>query len=258
MPFPDSPRVLFGKNPLEEVVCQLRFPPILRVDAESAGLASFQERVRQRFPLYRRTVMPLPMGLNIPPQFLQAMAGGSAGAHEFVSADEVWQLSLTRDFLALTTRRYTEWSDFKARLQDPVEALCDVFSPTFFQRIGLRYRDRIDRASLGLSDVPWRELLVASVIGELGDDTIGPYVEHVARELVVRLSDDAGRVRIVHGLQRENEVSAYIIDSDFFLEGNLEKGAVAHALDAFNRRAGRLFRWCITRRLHDAMEPMGP
>jgi uncharacterized protein (TIGR04255 family) len=258
MPFPDSPRLLFGKNPLEEVVCQVRFPPILRIEADATAIAAFQESVRQVFPLYRRTVMPIPMGLNLPAPVLQAMGGGAASsAHEFWSADETWQVSLTRDFLALTTRRYTQWADFKARLQVPLGALLAVFAPTFFQRVGLRYRDRIDRARLGLEE-EWPALLRPEVLGELADETIGPHVELAARELTIRLSDDGGRVRVVHGLQREEPPgrSAYVIDSDFFVEPHAEIGAVIHVLDGFNLRAGRLFRWCITPRLRDAMEPV--
>jgi uncharacterized protein (TIGR04255 family) len=256
MPFPDSQRVIFGKNPLEEVVCQLRFPPVLRVEADAAGLAVFQERVRHRFPLYRRTSSGMPMGMLVPPQILQIMAGaGASVAHEFVSADEIWKISLTREFLAVTTSRYADWSDFKTFLQPAFDALTEAFSPSFFQRVGLRYRDRIDRARIGLIDVPWPELLIPPVLGELSDAVVGPHIEHVARELIVELTEDAGRVRIVHGLQRENDALTYIIDSDFFLERQTETGEVPHVLEAFNRRAGRLFRWFITRRLHEAMEP---
>ena len=33
-PFPDTPRVVYNKNPLFEVLCQLRFPHILRIETE--------------------------------------------------------------------------------------------------------------------------------------------------------------------------------------------------------------------------------
>ena len=50
MSFPDTPRVIYNKNPLAEVICQLRFPSILLIDA---GLpAGFQERIRAMYPLF--------------------------------------------------------------------------------------------------------------------------------------------------------------------------------------------------------------
>jgi hypothetical protein len=60
--FPDSARVIYGKAPLTGVVCQLRFPPILRI--ESAPPADFQDRIREQFPLLeRRPQSPTPPGI---------------------------------------------------------------------------------------------------------------------------------------------------------------------------------------------------
>ena len=43
MAFPDVARVLYRRNPIELAVCQFRFPPILRIDAEIPS--QFQERI---------------------------------------------------------------------------------------------------------------------------------------------------------------------------------------------------------------------
>jgi hypothetical protein len=40
MPFPAAERVTFQKNPLNEVICQLRFPPILKIDHHEPGRMS--------------------------------------------------------------------------------------------------------------------------------------------------------------------------------------------------------------------------
>src|SRR5207248_1155416 len=160
---------------------------------------------------------------------------------EFKSADRVWTLTLNRDFIALSTTTYTKWSDFRERLAKPLAALREIYSPAFFTRIGLRYRDRIDRKKLGLEGVPWTDLLNPQVLGELADPKIGSNVEHVLREIVIRLSGDDGRVRIVQGLEQAGQ--NYVIDSDFFIEGQIETGATENVLDSYNRRAGRLFRW---------------
>ncbi|MGH7268957.1 MAG: TIGR04255 family protein [Polyangiaceae bacterium] len=180
------------------------------------------------------------------------------GAHEFATADHAWKLSLTNDFLALTTKSYSKWHDFSAKMREPRDALLATYAPAFFMRVGLRYRDRIDREGLGLAGIEWRELLRAEALGELADKAIGPQIEHVLRELLVRLTEDAGHVRIVHGLQSEGTKSTYIIDGDFFTEKQTDTKAVSDVLDAFNRRAGNLFRWYITPRLHGAMEPHDP
>src|SRR5258708_12324597 len=51
MLFPESERVIYDKNPLQQVICQLRFPPILRINTEVP--VAFQERVKQDYPFYQ-------------------------------------------------------------------------------------------------------------------------------------------------------------------------------------------------------------
>jgi hypothetical protein len=46
-----------------------------------------------------------------------------------------------------------------------------------------------------------------------------------------------------------------MIDADFFTEERLERENARARLNEFNREAGRLFRWSISDRLHDAMGP---
>ncbi len=53
MPFPSANRVIFKRNPLKEVICQLRFPPILKIDSEIP--ANFQDLIRNEFPKYKET-----------------------------------------------------------------------------------------------------------------------------------------------------------------------------------------------------------
>ena len=57
MPFPESERVVFRRNTLAEVICQLRFPPILEIAAKDP--AAFQEQIRAEYPLYQRNQGPV-------------------------------------------------------------------------------------------------------------------------------------------------------------------------------------------------------
>jgi hypothetical protein len=126
-PFPVSPRVIYAVNPLVEVVCQLRFPPILRVDSEPP--AAFQEHIRSQYPvLLPRTdgTQELPAGL--PSQVAERLRSSIAArnrrvGYDFISADGVWTAGLTREFLALGTSRYERWEAFRAQLTRPLEAL---------------------------------------------------------------------------------------------------------------------------------------
>ena len=182
MPFPESPRVRYGRNPLVEVVCQLKFPTILRIDAEPP--AAFQEKIRHLFPEYRMTQPQLPAGVRLPLEVRQMMFGGTGGgSHEFLAGDEKSRVTLTRDFVALTTSDYSEWKNFSGMLANPLAALVEVYKPPYFSRVGLRYRDRIDRKSLGLEAVAWGDLLRDEVAGELALGDIAPDVVRIIREV---------------------------------------------------------------------------
>jgi uncharacterized protein (TIGR04255 family) len=252
MTFPESPRVLFELNPLVEVVCQLSFPSVLRIDSQSP--AAFQDRVRAAFPVFVRQVVSPVQGLV--PVELANLIGGGVASYQFASEDEQWRLTLSRDFLALSTSKYVDWADFKTRLQQPVAALLGEYQPAFFQRIGLRYRDVIVRSVLGLQDVAWSDLVRPEIAGELGSE-LAPEIVRTLRELIVDLPENIGKVRMVHGLADRDPggEQCYQIDCDFFTERRTSTNETLQILDAFNGRAGSLFRWCIQRRLHDALRP---
>ena len=115
----------------------------------------------------------------------------------------------------------------------------------------------IQRSKLGLGDKPWAELLRPPIAGEFSAADIAPHIQHVARELRVKLQDE-GVVMIRHGLVAVAEKAkdlCYIIDSDFYTESRVESNHALSILDEFNQKSARLFRWCIEETLHQAMGP---
>ncbi len=256
MRFPDSDRVRYKQNPLVEVICQLRFKRLLRIETEPP--AAFQEKIRKAYPETKETTTISP---PLPPQVAQlvGLEPGALGqrAFDFLTNDSTWKVSLTSHFIALTATEYEKWEDFKARLEVIVTAFCEVYDVSSFTRIGLRYRDLIQRSTLKLDSKRWAELLNRDLVGEMQAETFETDAQHAARELVLRLDFDDASVRLYHGFAQlqGTEERCYLIDSDFFREGETEKDHVKAILDRFNREAGKLFRWSIAEPLHDAMEP---
>lgn len=255
MAFPNSPRVLYGTNPLEQVICQLRFPPILRITSDSA--ADFQDAIRDRYPLYSEEEgvpeLPLPESLAAA---LKLGQPGPTPAKRFTSPDEHWTVALAQHFVALTTGRYERWEGFRDRLRHAVDALERIYDPAFYTRIGLRYRDVIRRSDLDLPDVPWSQLLAPNVLSELGSQ-LADAVQEVNHIGLIDLGENAGKVRVRHGLDKDSKTGeeVYCIDADFFTTQRTIRDDVNHRLDHFKTQAACFFRWCITQRLHDAMAP---
>ena len=134
-------------------------------------------------------------------------------------------------------------------------ALEQVYSPTSYTRVGLRYKDVIRRDSLGLQGANWRDLLRPELVGELADTNICDSVEETLTQTVLRLPEFGAKVRLQHGLAIENNQQLYVSDNDLFTEKRTELPDVYATLQYFSAQAHRLFRWCISDRLHDAMGP---
>lgn len=260
MPFPEVPRVIYQKNPLDQVICQLRFPPILKIDAEIP--AKFQDRIREYFPNYSETSelkIEFSQGKkqSVPPEIIRQMLQSSGiKNYEFLSEDGLWKINLTRTFIALTANKYQRWEQFKEKLILPLDALIELYSPSYFSRIGLRYVNIIKRSGLELTDVNWNELLKPYVLGILASD-VGDHVQNFENRYEIGLSDKESIVRMVTGFVESVDSAevCYMIDSDFYNEGKTQIEATTEILDYFNIRGSRLFQWCITERLHQAMEP---
>jgi uncharacterized protein (TIGR04255 family) len=135
MTFPDSPRVIYRQNPLVEVICQLKFPPILKIESEPP--AAFQESIRKEYPMMQEGSSDQP---PLPPPIAkllgQAVPGFFQGtSYTFLSEDGKWKVVLTREFLALSTGHYTRWEEFRLKLGVAVAALVAIYEPSFFVRV---------------------------------------------------------------------------------------------------------------------------
>ncbi len=268
MTFPSSPRVVYDKNPLESVVCQLRFPPILRIDAEPP--AAYQDRVRERYPLLRERPAVdlgavLPPGLRLPPQVATMLTAELSGgqrnmAYDFITADGDWTVTLHREYLAVATRRYKRWEQFREHLEFALLALVDLYKPAFFIRIGLRYRNVILRSHLDLSGRPWVELLQDHIAAELSKSEVADAVVQALHQLTINLGNGQSRVQLRHGLGTTNDPAdtPYLIDADFSTDQRTETDNAIERLNHFHTQAGHLFRWCIRTTLHQAMGPRSP
>jgi uncharacterized protein (TIGR04255 family) len=253
--FPHSPRVIYRKAPLLQVNCQLHFPNILRIDGQAP--AEFQDRIRKAFPLLEREMNPL--FPQLPPEVVQALAAqvGSAG-YKFLTEDRSSTITLTSTSLSFGTFSYQRWERFREQFRLPLSALLDIYQPSFFLRIGLRYQDFIERERIGLAAVPWSQLLREEILGELAVSEFEENVQEAKRILKVGMPSHNAIMVFQHGLgkaQDRNELG-YLIDFDFSSAEKTEVNDAESVLDKLHQGAGRAFRWCITDALHNALEPI--
>lgn len=257
MNLPEFERVIYKRNPLMEVVCQLRFPPILKISHQEP--VEFQDAIRFKYPLFETARPQFPSEISQVVQQL-GLPFQSDVTYSFKSEDQRWSLSVTKDFIALTTSSYERYEQFKQRLEEALEIFESIYKPSFYTRVGLRYQDLIIRSKLGIEDKNWPELIAEHVASELHEPNFSPSIQTIMKNLV--LKTEVGQINLNHGLvnvkeaQSDSSEIAYLFDADFYTEQKIESNRdVWNLLNQFNQSAGRLFRWSITDTLHNAMQP---
>ena len=258
MPFPNTPREIYQNNPLEEVICQLRFPTILSIT--STPPVAFQEAIRADYPWFaQQTVPEIP---DVPAEFRDMMQG-FAGAQTppsfaFDTENRGRKITLAQDSLAVSEREYRQWGYFRQEIQRAESLLREIYNPTFYTRIGLRYRDVLDRRQYGLENERWSALLNPSFIGLLGDEHVSEEVRESQTRVVLAIPDvDGGQVLLQQGLviKEGDDLPVYVIDADFSTQHRCDPNDAFYAADKFNKWAGDLFRWAISSTLREKLAP---
>ena len=260
----EGKRFVYEKNQLIEVICQLRFPTILAIDSKEP--VDFQETVRDNFPRYQCQMEQVP-----------GPDGKAMGIHNhsFISEDGTRKLSLTRNFIALSTMRYTSWEDFAGALDEPLGQLIRIYRPAFFERVGLRYVNGFSRERLSLEGRRWNDLIQSAYLGVLDDDEEQEdRVVKCSLDLEMRLDQPAEgvpgagvkvhagpgtikrTVRTPEGAVKtlQEPSPRFIFDQDLYSIGKVQLPEVMTTLERLHEHADRLFSDAITDVLHDAME----
>lgn len=254
----DNRPFIYEKQQLVETICQLRYPTILSIDAKEP--ADFQDLIRADFPRYACQMDSVRTADGKTQQVRN---------HSFITEDGTFKISLTKDFVALSTIRYPGWEGFARMLDEPLGQFIQVYKPAFFSRIGLRFLNAFSREKLDLTDRRWNDLFQPQVLGILDDDEIDESeVIKCSVDVERRLGDRFGiklhagpgsirrTIRSASGLQTIQEPETrFILDLDVYSSGNTPLNAAAETLDALHGHADRIFSDAITDALHDALEP---
>ncbi len=254
--FSSQERMHLRKNQVVEVICQLRFPEILMIEAKLP--AEFQELIREEYPQYSVRKERSAQKLMTPQDNHKQETYNN---YSFVSADGAWRINLTSTFISLSCTSYTGWETFAKHLDKPLAAFIKLYKPAYFTRIGLRYVNFISRKALELTDIPFRDLINPTYLGPLG-------LENVSEASVAKSSIDAdlaigngcrSKIHAGPGLVQRNGVAdkeiKFIFDLDLFMNGNTQINISTAVLNTLHDKAWPIFRYAITDTLYESMEP---
>jgi len=238
--FPTQPDVQLENAPLAEVVCQVRFPPILRISAEEP--TAFQDRIRGAFPLVdleHAFVLRVPgPGATDTPS-----AEPKASIYRFHTPDKQTTISLAADFFAVSTTAYSHWRDFALLLSMTHEAVEQVYRPAYATRIGLRYINRLTLSNTGSKTI-------GELLGILRDELTAPisnptWGEPIEMRCRLVLPDGAARLTMGTVFETLGDEPAFVLDLDYFEEGQLDLAGLVERCTRYNETIYRAFRWAI-------------
>ena len=171
-------------------------------------------------------------------------------AYRIATTDGTWGLLLNPDSVAVETRAYAEWSDFRRVLELLTRAVADVFDPANERRLGLRY---IDQISLPEGYADWSKLVHETLLGVSNDPRFTGAVLASDQRVMLQLDEDA-RCVLRHGLLPPADASAggqYLLDFDAFRENHpFSVGSVMEGAESLHHFVGRLLMACITPELY--------
>jgi uncharacterized protein (TIGR04255 family) len=246
LPEPDRSRLT--KSPLDLVVSQVRFDQRTRVSTPQVGFG-FQAMLSEdagRTWKVEPVEGPRPMNIAVTPEGPQVSTGDMLRGWRFTASDEAYVLLLMPDSIAIETRRYKEWSDFRPMAERTIGCLVEQVDPEIELRVGLRYVDRLRDPSVDRA-AGWSSRLQPALHGLVGDERLGPAVLNQQQQIILSL-DGAGECRFAHGTLPTEHGLEYVLDYDLYRQDArpFDSKSVIAALDLFNTEALKLFQASVT------------
>ena len=248
---PPVREVPLTRAPLVNVIAQVRFPAVMKIEADSGFVAAFQESIRKDYPILRPERQ---LGVMIGPGGVQPQDAGTVWRFETKDPD-AWQVTLASTFLSLSAKRYTRRSDLLTRLTVVLHALEGWLHPTVCDRIGVRYVDRVTGDQLA----QLHTLVRPEILGVGGDEAaLGSVnVVHALSDTLFQLADASqlrGRWgRLPAGATYDPGIEpapgpSWVLDLDHYSSQpeDFDLAAIGGKVADFCERIYTFFRWAVT------------
>jgi uncharacterized protein (TIGR04255 family) len=238
------------------VIAQVRFPAVMSIQPDSSFVAPFQEALRKDYPILRQERQ---LQLTIGPSGASPYDAGMILRFEQRDPD-AWQVTLAPTFVSLSAKRYTRRSDFLYRLTVVLHALDSWLNPKVYDRVGVRYIDRVTGDHLAqLANFVRPEVL--GIKGVPIDNAVK--IVHTLADTLFRL-DDTSELRSRWGLLPTGAIydqgiepagkQSWVLDLDHYTAqpGDFDLAAISERVSTFCDRIYRFFRWSVTDDFLDA------
>lgn len=237
-PFPVAALPSFKKPPIELIVGQVRVPVIPAL-LEATGIGPFQAKAGAAYPhLRREDQLAVRLSRSEEPR------GDSVRLWRFEDMSHQWTLTVAPEFVALEAKEYQRFVEFRDRLVEAAQWLCEVYRPAIRVRVGLRYVDRLAADKYpGLPD-DWLSKANPAVLGLLRQ---APTCEQRSfLEHRFALGESWGltfRATATRAKPRESIQDELILDTDAYDKSETDFSSIGEILDALKGINYSAFSW---------------
>ncbi len=254
-------RTYFEKNPIEEVIAQIRFPRNMEI--ESGLPVSFQKNISKDFPLMEiQESHSVSFKVGKSPNLDKVVREKSPPIFNFMTPSRDLRVSLACDFVALTCNNYDSWEQFYPKLEEIFTKLLAIYDIPLVTRVGLRYRNLISKEDLDLVGVHWSELINPSIIGHLATSELidGTFDESavLAANSVTQMKFEDFSLTLQTGLADKTTKKCFYIDADHYNELSCKSSEfnLKETIEVLHDKSSSVFRACIRERLYEALVPI--
>jgi len=231
----------FRTNFLQNVVCELRFPTILEWEKEPPY--KVQKALKKDYPLYAER-----KGINV--SLEDSSVKKSDASYVLNDRKKHWTITIRPSRFSLETQDYTDYKEFRSRLEQILNHIQGVLDTNFYTRVGLRYINAIPVNDNDLDGWINDELVEPFKVGRFGD----------LFKLNTEMSgfSRCGKYTMRHGIGEKKEENGpfdrYFIDFDHYSE-NVEHDELFDVLDCFHEFNFSFFFWSLGPKAIAALEP---
>jgi len=248
----DIEEVPLHSAPLALVLTQIRHPSLVVLSGEAGEETAvrFARALADEYPILdhvRETELTItPNGVTESP--------GHNVIWRLRSTDG-WRVSFSTQFVALDTRDYRGRTDFCDRFDRLVSVYAEILRPPYVERLGLRYFNRIDDASLlrRLPDLVRPEVLGPSAVRCPAGTTLQHALTQVLyqSETGAALKAQWGNLppgAVIDPAVETSSKASWILDIDSFStsQTTFEREVLVTAIRGLADQAYRHFRWAVT------------
>jgi len=241
------PTILLVDPPLERVLVQVRFAPVLAVANESF-VGPFQQALAERYPIGSSDMefaISMPASAEAPP------TPTATRLWRFETVDGSSRVTLATSFIAFETKRYEGHMAFLAELAYVLEAVGEYVGPAQVQRAGIRYFQRLtgtaDLERVGEFFRP--ELLGVVASPEAADhlDLCLTQARHAVDGMTLAARWGKLPARTGIDIVESIEEPSWVFDIDVFDETRspFDPSELVERAESYSRRQYQFFRWAI-------------